>query len=267
MILFEHPWLWPLPTSSRHCEPDPEKSVEIARHMMRFWNSCLRTDFSDIPRRLRELAIATAGMIAAGAGLAFANSDNQVIPPPKPEPVVIDELPLPPAAPSDEAGSCTAAINPHGTGCMSASNFALQSGSYLPDGHHVLAMVQFTGAAKARNPVSMYSGPQIIIIKTDGKSFPNGDPWKCLTCGIPPQNAMGVDNTRDYPQAFRDGSRALAGTNIIDCSPYQLTDDRCMPDRNHMFPIRWDVTADGSGPGGKIRELRLHPDNLPASGI
>jgi hypothetical protein len=30
----------------------------------------------------------------------------------------------------------------------------------------------------------------------------------------------------------------------------------------HIYPIRWNVTADGSGPGGAIRELRLHPDDV-----
>jgi hypothetical protein len=228
---------------------------------MQLWDACGKRILDYMRHQRRYVAIAVASTVFVAAGLAFANSD-EAIPPPAPEPVIVDELPLPPTAPSSDVGSCTAAINPHGTGCMSASNMALQSGSYLPDGHHLLAMVQFAGAPNAPNPASIYSGLQIIIIKTDGTSFPNGDPWKCLTCGISSQNAVGIDNTRDYPQAFRDGSRALAGTNIIDCSPYLLTDDRCTPNRIHMFPIGWNVTADGSGPGGKIRELRLHPDNL-----
>ena len=29
----------------------------------------------------------------------------------------------------------------------------------------------------------------------------------------------------------------------------------------HLYPLRWNVTADGSGPGGSMRELRLSPDD------
>jgi hypothetical protein len=139
---------------------------------------------------------------------------------------------------------------------------SFQSGSFLPGGHHVLALVHFTGAPAAPDPASIYQGGQIIVVKTDGTKFSNGDPWKCVTCGVPTQNAFGVGSDQSYPQTFLDGKRILEGTNIVDCSPFKLTDDRCTADRVHIFPIRWNIRPDGSGPGGNIRELRLHPDNV-----
>ena len=106
-------------------------------------------------------------------------------PAPKPEPVKISELPLPPTAPSSDAGSCTAAINPHGTGCIAAfDNGIFEGPSFMSDGKHVLMPIQFAGAPAG----GIYSGNQVIAIKTDGKLFPNGDAWKCLTCGVPPEN-------------------------------------------------------------------------------
>ncbi|HET8709886.1 MAG TPA: hypothetical protein VFM32_00815, partial [Spongiibacteraceae bacterium] len=173
----------------------------------------------------------------------------------------VDWLPLPPTAPSAAVGSCTADINPHLTGCMSAADEAIQSGSFLPDGKHVVVLVNFAGAPASPDPASIYSGNQLILVKTDGTTFSNGDAWKCVTCGMPAANAQGINATRDYPQTFSDGMRLLAGSNIFDCSPYKLADDSCTPAQMHAFPIRWNVTADGSGAGGSIRELRIHPDN------
>jgi len=137
-----------------------------------------------------------------------------------------------------------------------------QSGSFLPDGYHVVALMEFVGAPAAPDPASIYSGNQIIIVKADGTKFSDGDPWKCVTCGVPAQNAIGINRALDYPQTFRDGKRILAGTNIIDCSPFLVTDKQCTADRVHVYPIRWNITPDGSGGGGDIRELRLHPDNV-----
>ncbi|MER6010221.1 hypothetical protein [Streptomyces bluensis] len=65
----------------------------------------------------------------------------------------------------------------------------------------------------------------------------------------------------DYPQAFSDGKRVLAGTNIIDCGLYPLADQACTPEPVHIHPLRWSTTVDGSGPGGSIHELRLNPDD------
>jgi len=195
-------------------------------------------------------AISSTGMVAEDV----SHSPK----PPLPEKIEITELPLPPAAPSGKPGACTVAINPNRTGCIGAA----QSGSFLPDGRHVLVAVNFTGAAPAPDPTSIYQGWKIILVKTDGSKFPNGDSWKCLTCGVPGQNAVDSNPAWDYPQSFFDGKRSLAGTNVIDCSPFKLADDGCTPKQIHIYPIRWNVHADGTGKGGSIRELRLHPDNV-----
>jgi WD40-like Beta Propeller Repeat len=178
--------------------------------------------------------------------------------PPIPERIAVTELPLPPTVPSRNPGACTPVINPNRTGCIDSA----QSGSFLPDGHHVLAVVRFAGAPAAPDPASVYEDLKIILVKTDGAKFPNGDSWKCVTCGVPAQNAVGTNGAWDYPQSFHDGKRILAGTNIIDCSPFRLADKQCTAERVHIFPIRWEVRADGSGKGGSIRELRLHPDDI-----
>ena len=181
--------------------------------------------------------------------------------PPDPEPIEVVELPLPPVAPSDEPGACTPQVNPNRTGCISR-NTQLQAGGFLPDGRHVLALVGFVGAPAAPDPASSYTGDQLIAVKTDGSTFPDGDAWKCLTCGVPAENAVGRTEGLDYPQAFRDGRRVLAGTNIIECGEHQLVDEACTPDQVHIYPLHWTVTADGSGESGRMRELRLHPDNV-----
>ncbi|KAI8665951.1 hypothetical protein NCS57_00818100 [Fusarium keratoplasticum] len=65
----------------------------------------------------------------------------------------------------------------------------------------------------------------------------------------------------DYPQAFIDGKRVLTGTDIVEC-PDGLTSEACGPENVRVIPLRWDNTVDGSGSGGSMRELRLHPDNV-----
>jgi hypothetical protein len=210
-------------------------------------------------------------------------------PAPQPEPVVISELPLPPTAPSTADGSCRAAINPHRTGCIAGyDNGIFEGPSYMWDGKHVLIPVEFAGAPAAPDTASIYSGQQVIAIKVDGKSFPNGDAWKCITCGVPAENSKGANTTQapgagyisgsvgggpqapsgpiniivDHPQAFHDARRMIAGTNVVDCGHYRLTDPACMPNRVHIYPIRFNMSADGSGTGGPMRELRLHPDDV-----
>ncbi|KAI0860599.1 saponin hydrolase precursor [Xylaria cubensis] len=201
-------------------------------------------------------------LVAASAlGVLRARPLAAALPdPPAPEPVEVVELPLPPVA----TGSCTPDINQSGTGCITQGVYGegFQSGSFLPDGDHIVAYVTFTGAPTAHDPAGIYNGSQIILIKTDGTSFPNGDPWKCITCGVPAENSLGKSDTWDYPHAFRDGRRLLVGTNIVDCGEFLLTDSDCTPERTFIYPIRWNVTPDGSGAGGAIRELRLHPDNV-----
>ncbi|KAM5343423.1 hypothetical protein ACJ41O_011960 [Fusarium nematophilum] len=203
--------------------------------------------------------------IATSASLATARTvpKADIPPPPDPEPIKLTTLPLPPVAPSTEVGACTLDINPNGTGCMTvSSNLDFQAGGFLPDGKHVLVFVTFTGAPLSPDPASVYNGSQIIAVKTNGATFPSGDPWKCLTCGISEKNAVGRTQTFDYPQAFDDGKRVLFGTNVLDCGKYKLVSKECTPERAHIYPIRWNTTPDGSGSGGPIRELRLHPDNV-----
>jgi hypothetical protein len=204
----------------------------------------------------------SAAAVALVVTRARGAEQPRIPPPPTPEQIVVTELPLPPAAPSDGPGACTPALNPRRTGCTGTAPLSFQSGSFLPDGRHVLALVHFAGAPAAPDPAGIYNGGQIILVKTDGSTFSNGDPWKCVTCGVPSHNAIGVGPDQSYPQSFADGKRILEGTNIVDCSPYLLTDDRCTAEKVHIYPIRWNVRADGSGPGGNIRELRLHPDNV-----
>ena len=198
----------------------------------------------------------------------------------RPEPVSVVDLPLPPTAPSSAAGACTSQVNPRGTGCMSASDYGTEEGpSYLPDGRHVLLTVIFAGAPAAPNPASVYSGPQVIAIRTDGTRFPNGDAWKCLTCGVPAANSTGTNQRPfrdggqelglaglqpvfDHPQAFPDGKRVLAGTNILDCGAYRVTEAACTPQALHIYPLAWGAAPEASGGGPSIRELRLNPDGV-----
>ena len=88
--------------------------------------------------------------------------------PPAPEPIEVTELPFPPTAPSSSPGACDATVNPNRTGCLTSAPLSFQSGSFLPDGHHVLALGPFRGAPEAPEPASNYQGGQIIIVKTDG---------------------------------------------------------------------------------------------------
>lgn len=220
----------------------------------------------------RALAVMAATVLTQGAVAAAAPAS----PPPRPEPVRVASLPLPPTAPSGSPGACTAAVNPRGTGCIDGGYHGILEGpGYMWDSRHVLLAIQFAGAPAGPHPASIYNGVQVIAVKTDGGRFPNGDTWKCLTCGVPEANAAGANRTGaasrhapastillDHPQAFPDDRRMLAGTNVVDCTPYKLTDAACTPDRVRIFPIRWNMTADGSGPGGSMRELRLNPDGV-----
>ncbi|GME46038.1 Six-bladed beta-propeller TolB-like protein [Neofusicoccum parvum] len=215
--------------------------------------------------RLAITASATvlyAKALTAVAAQSVIPEASTVPPPPEPEPISVTELPLPPVTPSAEEGSCTSEINPNRTGCIGQTNGLVQSGSFLPDGNHVLARVTFAGAPAAPDPGSIYAGDQIILVKSDGTNFSSGDPWKCVTCGMPEENAVGRNDALDYPQAFTDGKRLLAGPNIIDCGEFELASEECTPESTHIYPIRWNVKPDGSGAGGSMRELRLHPDDV-----
>lgn len=183
-------------------------------------------------------------------------------PPPPPEPIEITKVPLPPVTSSNATGSCSYDVNPHGTGCVGQVN-GLQGGSFLSDSRHVLATVLFTGAPESPDPRSIYTGQQLIVVKTDDTLFPNGDSWKCLTCGVPANQSIGY-TTSDfaYPQAFADGSRALCGNLIVSCGNHSFVSDTCNANTTFIYTVRLSNTADDSGPGASLRETRLHPDNV-----
>lgn len=170
-------------------------------------------------------------------------------PPPEPEEVELERLPVPPV-PAD--GACDLAANPQG--CVTTID---QVGGFI-DATTISANVVFDGA-----PDSPFTGSQVIAIKTDGSTFDNGTPWKCLTCGLPPENLNGLSasvRTSDL-EPFNDGRRMLAGQAILECSA-PFTSTECTPENTSLHPIRWNTSPDGSGPGGSMRELRIHPDDV-----
>lgn len=179
--------------------------------------------------------------------------------PPQPESIKVVELPLPPVAPSNDTGACTASINPHRTGCIGQISSSFQAGDFTPDGKHVVINVEFVGAPAAPDPASIYSGQHLIIVKVDGKTFATGDPWKCLSCGVPARNARSLDPSRDYPHAARNSRQALWGHNILDCSGIPIVSDDCTPNKTHIYPIYWPT---GTNSSGTPREMRLHPDGI-----
>ncbi|KAI0975305.1 saponin hydrolase precursor [Xylaria arbuscula] len=183
-------------------------------------------------------------------------------PPPAPETIEITELTLPPALWNTTEGACTLEINPSGTGCWYPTS--LSGGSFTPDGLHVVATANFTGAPAAPDPASIYTGLQLFLIKADGTTFPNGDAWKCVTCGVPTANKVGATDLTTYAQTFRDGTKALVGTNVVSCGDVLLSSEDCTPDKAFIYPLRFSTTADddGTGAGAAIRELRLHSDNI-----
>jgi hypothetical protein len=195
---------------------------------------------------------------------SFLTTFEHIPPTPVTEPIEVIKPPLPPVSASKEPGTCTTALNPHRTGCIAQDGSSkFQPGDFTPDGKNVIATVTFVGAPAAlADPASIYEGVQLILIKADGVNFSNGDPWKCLTCGVPAGNLRGLDVKRDYPHVFRSGDKAIWGHNILDCDGEQLASEACTPDRIHIYPIYWPNTINESGPGGAPRELRMPPDDV-----
>src|ERR1035441_9583045 len=70
----------------------------------------------DLRRGLGPLAF--GGMVAILAYTASGAEPTRLLKPPAPEPILVRQLPLPPVAPSNDAGACSAAINPNRTGCI-----------------------------------------------------------------------------------------------------------------------------------------------------
>src|SRR5689334_4484748 len=97
--------------------------------------------------------IAHALIFASTAAAAAVSSANSVPRPPRPEPIEIFELSLPPVAPTNAEGACTAAVNPRRTGCISKIvEYEFQAGDFTPDGNHIVATIEFTGAPAAPDP-------------------------------------------------------------------------------------------------------------------
>jgi hypothetical protein len=173
-------------------------------------------------------------------------------------PVQMSELPVPPTVPSN--GVCT-----NTTGCVAASWGGFGAPGFYWDPHYVLLGMTYAGAPSG----SIYSGPQVLIVKTDGTIFPNGDAWKCITCGA--TLLPGVNITQfpyPPPHEFPDGKRVLVGNGILSCGQgdvtYAVTDPRCTPQNTTVYPIYW-----GSQPlfaqtptGNNGREWRLSPDGV-----
>ncbi len=181
---------------------------------------------------------------------------------PRPEAIEIRSVPLPPVVNSSEPGACADSVNSYGTGCIGRAT-GLQAGNFLPDGNHIVATLRFTGAPASPDPRSVYEGNQVVVLKIDGTLFPNGDSWKCITCGLSNDHRVVPDSTDfSYPQVFSDGKRILAGSFIVDCGKALLISEECDPTQTQIYPIRMENKPDGSGPGADLRELRLHPDNV-----
>ena len=202
-------------------------------------------------RRGRTPVLLLAALLGiSGLWSTARAADSEAVFPaaPAPEPITITRLPLPPRP--DANGVCQ-----HATGCITDG----QAGGFLRDNRTLSMMAVYSGSPAG----SIYAGPQIILLKADGTTFENGESWKCITCGVPESQRVGMSDIsgEPYPQPFPDGKRILAAANIVQCD-YALTSPDCTPEQTHVYPIRWNVTPDGSGAGGSMRELRLNPDGV-----
>jgi hypothetical protein len=180
---------------------------------------------------------------------------------PAPEPITVSELPLPPVISSSATGACSLAINPNDTGCIGTSA-GLGAGGFMPDGTEVLATLRFVGAPAAPDPGSIYTGSQLVMVKTDGTLFSNGSPWKCITCGIPAVNKQSINGGANYINAFPDGERILDGNNVISCGTNHLTSDACTPDNTFIYPISFNGSIGGASIVQGPREFVLSPDGI-----
>jgi hypothetical protein len=131
--------------------------------------------------------------------------------------------------------------------------------------------IAFAGAP-ATGPSSIYSGQQVLLVRTDGKTFPNGDAWKCLTCGVSvgpdviTGNTAGQASGYQYPppHALPGDKQALVGNGILSCGNYKLEDTNCTPANTQVLPIYWGTSPLGkaNGPATNGREWRLSPDGV-----
>jgi hypothetical protein len=174
--------------------------------------------------------------------------------------VTIKELPVPPTVPQD--GVCT-----HPTGCVSADWSGIGTPGPARDPKYVFLGITYAGAPDS-GPASVYSGNQVLVVRTDGSTFPNGEAWKCLTCGV--SYGSDIDTSQlTYPPAneLPDRRRVLVSNGILACGPegaeYAVTDPRCTPSNTRITPIYWNdrplfqKNEQGVNNG---REWRLSPD-------
>ncbi len=173
----------------------------------------------------------------------------------------VSELPVPPTVPSN--GVCT---NP--TGCLSASWGSLSSPGFFWQPGYVLVGVDYAGAPSS-GPSSIYNGEQVVLEKTDG-TFPDGDAWQCLTCGVTlPSGVIQSDFGYPPPHALPGDTRILVGNGILQCTDASgallvVTDPNCTAAHTQISPIYWGTSPLG-GPGGlegNGREWRLSPDGV-----
>ncbi len=190
-----------------------------------------------------------------GAGQLPEVRDNP--PAPASETILVTWLPLPPTAPANIDGSVIEGGCANPTGCIDPGYQGIWEGpSFMWDNEHVLLPIQFSGAP----PGSVYTGQQVIAVKTGaGKTFANGDAWKCISCGVPDDQQRGRNAAVDHPQAFFDGTRVLAGRNIISCGKHRVTDASCTPAQTHIYPL---VSPTTTSEFFSPREPRLSPDDV-----
>ncbi len=172
---------------------------------------------------------------------------------------------MPPTVPA--SGVCT-----HPTGCLSGNWGGVGTPGFYWDSRYVLVGLTYAGAPSS-GPASIYSGPQVVLERTDGGTFPDGDAWKCVTCGVSmPSTIVRGDFTYPPPRALPGDRQVLVGNGILDCSGpsgalLRLSDPTCTPADTHINPIYWGDAPLGApspnpqtNPFGNGREWRLSPD-------
>ena len=218
---------------------------------------------------LRRAALGMAAVVVVGLmsaqSLASASPASSPSVPLDPArqlhvPAAVSELPLPPTVPVN--GVCT---NP--TGCVTAAWGGVGSPGLFWNPHYVLVGITYAGAPAAPNPASIYNGPQVLLVSTDGAKFPNGDRWKCITCGVPAASETGIISsffTYPPPHGLPGNKQVLVGNGILDCGPYLVTDPRCTPSNTRIYPIYLGSQPIGAGNGfsSNGREWRLSPDGV-----
>jgi hypothetical protein len=246
--------------------------VQSNRHdgRNRLFSHLFRNGFSrrPVPVLLALLALVAVATVPLASGEAGATGASASVPV-DPGHLLhvqanISELPVPPTVPTD--GVCT---DP--SGCVSGVWGALGSPGFFWNSSYVLLGVTYAGAPST-GAASAFSGPQVLLVRTNGTTFADGNAWKCITCGA--DVAAGVvasDFTYPPPHALPGDRKVLVGNGILECTspsgyPYVVSDPRCTPGNTHIYPIYWGDTPLGgtsaSSPFGNGREWRLSPDGV-----